>query len=527
MAKRWGFYGRDKEKGRIGETFGSPGFEMLTIRGRRGVGKTELVNQVVDGFPEDHQVFWYTFTKNISLSDLRDEMYETAEAAGFPATGGAAGRAPLRGIFVLLKDLLERGAIVVLDEAQFLMSHDLEGVTWKIKTLAEDLRRDFRRGASGQGTLVLMGSAQQQMEAMFAGDRSALSTALRTTMVLEPWPASTLLAVADRHGWLDRPGRLVTLWTAFGGVPRYWEQFAHTPAADFERWDDDDDWRRAFVRSLMDTLVSDWESHMELWARQELDPDNWRILEYLASARGDKTGIGSIRAALPDMTLDGLEGRLHAMWSGLHIVEATVPVLKERNPENEKRWGRWRITDNQMRFWIHACRKPAGAMLRGGDPDAESGDLMKRLQTLEGFAFEQLMRDGWAEYLRMPGGPGGKVEQGYWTEAKTEIDFMALVPKESCVLLGSCKRSAKNHSPAKDLDDHVGRMLVMPDAARIRGWEQVKLILSPEFPDDLRKKFQDTPWHCVDLRDLAEKLGALSLHEPETVSRPYEDGFDF
>ncbi len=215
------------------------------------------------------------------------------------------------------------------------------------------------------------------------------------------------------------------------------------------------------------------------------------------------------------------------MWSGLHIVEATVPVLQERNPENEKRRGRWRITDNQMRFWIHACRKTAGAMLRGGDPDEQAGLMMQRLQTLEGEAFEQLMRAGWVEYLRRPGGPGGKVEQGYWTEGDTEIDFMALVPNENRALLGSCKRSARNYKPSRDLDGHVERFLAKPEAAGIRDWEQVRLILSPEFTGDQRERFRHTPWHCVDLRDLAEMLGAFAPHEPEETVPSHEDSFGF
>ena len=528
MAKRWGFYGRDKEKGRIGETFRSPGFELLTIRGRRGVGKTELVNQVVDGFPDDIQVFWYTFAKNITLSDLRDEMYETAEASGLPAPRGADGRAPLRGISVLLKDLLERGVIVVLDEAQFLMSHELEDVTWKIKTLAEDLRRDFKRGASGQGTLVLMGSAQQQMEAMFAGNRAALSTSKHRIMALEPWPVSTLLAVADEHGWLERPGRFLTLWTAFGGVPRYWEEFSATSAADFSAWEDDGDWRLAFAHGLVEDIAPGWNSHMTAMMR-EFTPVNRHLLHYLASANANRTGFGDIRAALDVKQEDVgvLHERLQAMWKEMHIIERVRPIPVDPEKEPARADTRWRFSDNQMQLWIRVLQPLTTRRDENVGIDEAVRLMIPQMETLEGNIFERLVRLGWTEHLAMSGRTRARIDRGYWNMDGIEIDLLGYDEDERRLVLGSCKRSAKNHSPDKNLEGHIEDFLKTDAAETFRDWRQEKLLFSPEFRPDDRERLEPRGYRCVDIQDLAEMLGALSLHEPETVSRPYEDGFDF
>ncbi len=255
MARRWGFYGRETEIGRLIGEFTAPESSLVTIRGRRGIGKTTLLDRVADRMPEGRRVFQFEMEARHTPDLLWAEMRTALEEQGFGSPAGGS-ESPLQNVGAAIRRLLEGGTSVVLDEAQFMMSDDLVNLTWKLKALCRQMRRQSHQadGAVGKGSLVLMGSAQQQMEAMFAGNKSALSTALRTTMVLEPWPVSTILAVADRQGWMERPGRLVTLWTAFGGVPRYWEQFAHTPAADFEHWENDGVWRREFIRAVMDTL---------------------------------------------------------------------------------------------------------------------------------------------------------------------------------------------------------------------------------------------------------------------------------
>ena len=64
-----------------------------------------------------------------------------------------------------------------------------------------------------------MVSHQQQVLDMF---RSTEPLHQRASMIagLRQWRVQTVLEMAAEQGFLQRPGRFLTLWCAFGGVPR-------------------------------------------------------------------------------------------------------------------------------------------------------------------------------------------------------------------------------------------------------------------------------------------------------------------
>jgi hypothetical protein len=85
---------------------------------------------------------------------------------------------------------------------------------------------------------------------------------------------------------------------------------------------------------------------------------------------------------------------------------------------------------------------------------------LRRLETLEGFAFEKLIRCLHLEASRKGKGDFelSQLQLGYWNRAKDvaraiEIDLVALDEPNKRVRFGCCKRSPAAH----DLADHLSK----------------------------------------------------------------------
>jgi len=122
--------------------------------------------------------------------------------------------------------------------------------------------------------------------------------------------------MADAHGLLARPGRLLTLWTSYGGVPRYWERFVRngTRLRDFLEMPDGDTWRHRFIadeRKLLDGYGERYDSGV--------------YIEFRGLAREALLALADTRAkALP--TKD-LERGLEEVIAKLEATDPLTPTL--------------------------------------------------------------------------------------------------------------------------------------------------------------------------------------------------------
>ncbi len=400
MDKRWRFYGREAEMAQLRAAVLAPDFDLVALRGRHGAGKTWLLREVAYGLPEDRPLAWYPFNPGCSREEnarrLLHDLREPREKGGIGLPAEKAAALP-RDMTALLEQLLRDGVSVALDGAHYLMGDEapgLAGLAQEIGGLARKLRAERRPLGASRGTLVLSGLAHIRTKELL----DLLGPAVGVHMLLEPWPAATLLSIARARGWLDRPRRLALLRTALGGLPIDWYFFArefrreYRPLIDFAACPDDGKWRLLFAHWLIEHVVEHLDRNTDVRARIEFPPENWRILDLLAEDEEKEIDTAAIHAAFPDVPGDRLDGWLAVMSEDLGLigeVTAKGPVPGGRAVR------RWRICDPRLRFWNDVLCDLTSDMERFL---TGARGLAERLRVLEDAALAQLKRDCGADW---------------------------------------------------------------------------------------------------------------------------------
>jgi len=222
----WPFYGRERELAGMDLILGQSTFTARVVHGRRGVGKTRLLEEAArrhreaDGRP----------TVNCEIPEPRhagDMAFEDLREAVIGAGQGAAlADLPERqshdngGIWCrkAVAHLLDRRINVVLDE----FHHAAGGLDSHVKQVIDGYHRRTRD--PGTGSLVVMGSHQQKLHGLFNRDKP-LHKRFGAGAYLRPWSPTTVFEMARDRGLLSRPDRFLALWNAFDGMPDQWRRF--------------------------------------------------------------------------------------------------------------------------------------------------------------------------------------------------------------------------------------------------------------------------------------------------------------
>ena len=506
----WGFYGRQDELEAVERFIERPGFDAGRVTGGRRIGKTKLMQQIrkrTDNNPP------------MLIFELKDPKYENQERAnrrlirearlafGKPVkiprrTAYFAGD-PQEYFTSIIRELLAQGAVICLDEFQMAKDMGLEG---GLKKLIDD---SGPLADNPPGKLIMMGSHQQQVQEMFTCKKPLHGRAGRIVQLMQ-WPPPTLFEMAREQGFLQYPGRLLTLWTAFGGVPGNWERFAREEADNLARmgdWDNDDAWREAFLGWHRQLLADpeerfDSKAYVELAepAREALlalaqNPDGMTLSEFPPGPGGK-----------PD---DGLPKLLIKLRDHLGMVENHDPFMSEAMLK-------WRIADNSTLCQLHVHPELFQEERSGRvtPPDPSRRTPLERLETLEGHALERMAA------ACLGGQPGVTwSEHAVWRNRRDgtsmpDIDVMGFrgwwTEPDAVLMMGSCKRRARTHT-ARKVDEQFESFLaeVADDDTDFRLMAREKLLISPEFTSDQRQHYARDGFEAVGIQDMA----ATDLHE--------------
>ncbi len=459
----WGFYGRTEElaklteKLELDEPFDRRRFAVFHVSGRRGVGKSALVKRAMNMSTDDTPFVYLEIEEDWTADDCLDELIDRIE---------------MKGLTVLLEDLpprrhtqrvqsrladivghlITKGAVVAIDEFQRCRPLKISGA---LKKMADGFKHMVPPKPPGK--LVIMGSHEQRMQEMFERHADWHGRAEGTGR-LEPWRVRTVLGIAAEQGLLDRPDRFLTLWAAYGGVPKLWERFMENR----KRLDgyfsmDDDVWPYAFIAAEADILSDSSERfeasayvEFERWGREamlELGREKSGILD-------GRTLVSLLRKRLPErdrdgLTVDALEEELDLMHRRMGSVR---PIREFLGPTGAAT--RWAVDDRYILFQIHVFPEIFRERRRGRDINlGEASDRLARIKVralanLEGRALESFT----AAWLR--GRPDTAwASWGSWRhEFDADIDVTAMIdpPESSRLLLGTCKRSATWFDPDRD-----------------------------------------------------------------------------
>ena len=502
MGARWTFYGRQEELGSLLERIRRRRWFFGAIRGRRRIGKTALIQQALTTLQEDDPDGRTTLLIQIpdsSPADLAAVFRNAVREAGLEAQ--IDGSPPIRdlpGVAAAVGALCSAGRIVALDEFQICHQGPLRGLPSLLQTQVDRLQD--RNEAGG---LILLGSVQSEMEALLDDRRAPLFGRTTFDLTLGPWDLRTILEVCRDHG-AEAPERCLTLWTLFGGVPKYWRHFAEADGLDaITAWAP---WAQQVCERLFLRSDSPLREEGDSLLGRELHRNYLAVLRVVAERRS--CTHGDVRDALPELTSMG--PYLTTLVQDLRLIERQLPLFAH---ERQRR-ARYVVADPFLCAWLGVMQSACqAARIEPSSRVAER--MLPRLSTLEGHAFERMVRDASEEASRAGDTdfPMTDRASGYWNRAQktpgsVEIDLVAWNDEEQRVRFGSCKRSPERHNRTslQEFRGHVDRFLSTKEGSRFRDWHRELALFSPRFPAEQRVALEADDWVCRDLVDFRRML---------------------
>jgi AAA+ ATPase superfamily predicted ATPase len=480
----WGFYGRRRERAELAAVLGRGRWFFLQISGRRRIGKTRLVQELLQ--PERRKRVLY-----IQIPDS-DPAGVVSTARDFMENFGVDAPLPhdLRSLAVRIGALCAEGWIVALDEFQYFSRKALYPFTSELQSEVDRLAAT----PGINGGLIVLGSLHTEMQALLEDRSAPLYQRLTDTISLGHLDIASLLELLQAHGETT-PERLLFLWNLFEGVPKFYRDCYEQGviAAD----------RHALLERMFFSSSSPLRTEADNWFLRELRGRYDLVLKYVARHPGCTHADLQAHAdsVAPELGSQ-VASYLKTLEEKYEMVEKRLPVFAK--PKARK--GHYTIRDNFLRSWLDALAVPTAAInFRPLEGLVEQAD--QRLMTAEGYGLERLVGQLYEERSRLGLGdfPLTSRIEGWWDRTDIEIDLVALDDNERRLRLGSCKRSAA--ALVADLsrfDGHVdGFLKAFP---RFSAWQVEKVAIAPSLNQEARQAIEAMGYVPQSLGDLTTDL---------------------
>jgi AAA+ ATPase superfamily predicted ATPase len=442
----WGFYGRRRERSELAGVLGRGRWFFLQISGRRRIGKTRLVQELLQ--PQRRERMLY-----IQIPDS-DPAGVVSTARDFMENFGVSAPLPhdLRSLAVRIGELCADGWIVALDEFQYFSRKALFPFTSELQSEVDRLAAT----PEIKGGLIVLGSLHTEMQALLEDRSAPLYQRLTDSISLGHLDIASLLELLQVHADTT-PERLLFLWNLFEGVPKFYRDCYEQGviAAD----------RQTLLKRMFFSSSSPLRSEADNWFLRELRGRYDLVLKYVARHPGcTHADLQAHADSVAPEIGSQVAGYLKTLEEKYELVEKRLPVFAK--PKARK--GHYTIRDNFLRCWLDALAVPTAAI---------------NFRPLEGLVeqfYEERSRLGLGDF------PLTSRIEGWWDRSDTEIDLVALDETAQRLRLGSCKRSAA--ALVADLgrfDGHAARFLnAFP---RFSQWQVEKVAIAPSLNQEVRQ----------------------------------------
>lgn len=413
------FYNRLSERSTLGRALESPRSELLIVYGRRGVGKSALLEEALaeSGLP---YVFYRATRRTLNI---QMEALTSAVADAFP---DAFLSQPLASFSVFLDFLAHRAAekekaggppvVVVIDELPYIADVDPGLLTVLQHWWDANKRRPNLK-------VFLAGSYVAFMERQVLDANAPLYNRRTGAMKLEPMDYAEAALFFPGYAPEDR----MAAYAILGGLPSYLEQF--DPATTIEQ-----NVKATVLRR--NTYLSE-------------EPD-WLLLEDLRRdtvygsilrviAKGERRPSDIARAIGKNSAQD-VSSPLETLRDlGLVVREAPITELRQSRSRNSLYW----IADAYLDFWYRFVDPSQSLVARGLGERLWEQSIAPALQRhISRPTFERACR----QYLwralaagTLPPGLSFTDVGTWWGSGDREIDVVALDAEGKVALVGSCK----------------------------------------------------------------------------------------
>ena len=457
MQSTWRFYGRKNQIQQLEGILARPGFFFLKIDGRRRLGKTRLVTEVLKN--KDKKVVFCKIQDAGEEALCEEWRVSLSNAEGLESVWEPS----LRGFANSLKSVLLLGHLVVLDEFQYLSREKLRRTLDFLQEVVDSLRAT-ENNLSPLGGLIVMGSIATELEDMVHNKHAPLFGRVTDSITLGHWDTPSLLEMwkdqlplkgealdPDEYFRLLAP-KYLSYWNIFEGVPKFYQdaKLKDVLGAD----------QSVLVTELFLTGNAPLAVEGEQWFLRELRGNYWPILKYVAEHEGHSHSdilehIASLSRSPShlqvheekDQKKKQIGGYLQGLERRFELVESRSPLFSKALSRKRKYY----IQDRFLRAYLCALSNPIRATLMSFD--RRLALALSGLETAEGLSFERLMRQTLMDsmirgkgniFVSSPDEIGG-----YWSKNKKvvgDIDVCAVSLEENLVWAISCKRNSENHT---------------------------------------------------------------------------------
>jgi hypothetical protein len=499
----WTFYGRGQSLAELGKIVQEQRWFFCRISGRRRIGKTTLIRELALANNELSARLLYLQIPDSDERDVATAFRRKLEESDYP---GAAKLAPDVRDFASMAHAIglacRAGMLVVLDEFQYFTRAKMAPFNSFLQAEVDGLRFDNLK----VGGLFVLGSLQSEMNALLEDKGAPLYGRITHKLDLDHWDFEDLLDVFSSQS-VNHPMQWLTLWTFFEGVPKFYHDayvqgLFDVPAS-------------AFIEELLKRMFLSSSSPLadeaDTWFLRELRGKSVSILHYLSEHSG--CSHGDLVAALNDTDEPNALGTsLVRLVKNYAMVDKLLPIFADGKSRNAKYY----LSDNFLQAWL-AVGRPAREIARLKPVEKALSISIPRLNALEGFAFEKLIRKLHLECSRKGKGDFELTQMslGYWNRAKTseqniEIDLVAIDAVNKKIRFGSCKRSEHAHDAQAlaKFEQHISGFLAAREYKYLESWVCEKVLFSPVFSATHRNDLKSKGFGCYDLNDFARLLRA-------------------
>jgi len=399
------FINRKQELEILKNTLQSPRAEFFVLYGRRRVGKTELLKQIL----KERADAIYFVGRLEAPDDMLDRLSSiTAEKLGDERLA----RFPFRSVDEAFHYFSEKQELVlILDEFPYMASTESS-----ISSVLQDYWD--HKIKSTKSKIFVCGSSIAMMEKQFFNYSSPLYGRRTKQLNLLPLKFLSLKDFFPGSGLKD----LIAIYAVFGGTPAYLLEYEVNIFETIK------------IRILQkeEFLYKD----AEFILREELREPRY----YFSIIRSIAFGNATSGKIINDTGLSkGVVGKYLQVLQDLDIIERSIPVTESI----KSRSGIYKIKDNYFRFYFRFVF-PNLEHVELGEQDFVLNKIKSEFPRYLGPAFETIMLEILREHRNLL--PMEFEKMGSWWKAGEEIDLVAVNEKADEILFGEVKYTTRKMS---------------------------------------------------------------------------------
>jgi len=400
------FVDRKDELGALEERHKKGKAEFIVIYGRRGVGKSELIERFI-GDKKGSRLLAREESESFQLRRFSERLasfFDDEVLAKSPFSNWDA-------FFTYLVKKSNERLVLAIDEFPYLVSENPA-----IPSILQDYWDN--RLKRTEIFLILCGSSISMMEKKVLGHKSPLYGRRTGQILLKPF------SFKDVFGYLGRPiSKSVEFYSVFGGTPAY--------VVEIDR-------EKTLLQNIADKVLkrdSSLYRDVEFLLREELKEPRYYFSVLYSIAKGN-TRIGEI---MNDTGLKkGIVAKYLSVLSDLQLVKREVPVTES---PLKSRKGIYTLQDNFFRFWFRYVY-PHKEEVESNRQSELIQEIKNTLPQYVSKTFEEVCTEALME-LEKKGEIFHPTRTGKWWHKGEEIDLVAINGRTGQIFFAECKWGEK------------------------------------------------------------------------------------